>query len=87
MEMIATLYNLTEGSMPLIGVGGVFTAADAWEMISAGASLLQVYTGFIYEGPTIARKINDGLRRLASDAGFVSLDEAVGSRAAEYSLY
>ena len=84
MKMIATLYNLTDGSLPLIGVGGVFTAEDAWEMISAGASLLQIYTGFIYEGPAIARRINDGLRRLISDQGFVSLDEAVGSRAKEF---
>ena len=83
-EMIATLYKLTEGSMPLIGVGGIFTAVDAWEMITAGASLVQIYTGFIYEGPAIARKINDGLRRLVSEAGFVSLDEAVGSRAHEF---
>lgn len=83
LEMIATLYNMTDGSMPLIGVGGVFTAEDAWEMISAGASLLQIYTGFIYEGPAVARKINDGLRRIISDKGFVSLDEAVGSRAKE----
>jgi dihydroorotate dehydrogenase len=53
-------------------------------MISAGASLVQVYTGFIYEGPGIAKKINDGLRRLLSMKGFVSLDEAVGSRAEEF---
>jgi dihydroorotate dehydrogenase len=83
LEMIATLYNMTEGSLPLVGVGGVFTAHDAWEMISAGASLVQVYTGFIYEGPAIAGKINDGLRRIVSDKGFVSLDEVVGSRAKE----
>jgi dihydroorotate dehydrogenase len=83
-EMIATLYNLTGGSMPLIGVGGIFTAEDAWEMISAGASLIQIYTGFIYEGPAIARKINEGLRRIISSEGFVSLDEAVGSRAKEF---
>ncbi len=80
-QMIGRLYNLTEGSMPLIGVGGIFSAEDAWEVISAGASLIQVYTGFIYEGPSIARKINDGLRRIISSEGFVSLDEAVGSRA------
>ena len=83
-EMIARLYNLTEGEMPLIGVGGIFTAEDAWEMIGAGASLLQVYTGFIYEGPSIAKKINEGLRRIISSKGFVSLDEAVGSRAKEF---
>ena len=69
--------------MPLIGVGGIFTAQDAWEMISAGASLVQVYTGLIYEGPSIAKKINEGLRRIISSAGLVSLDEAVGCRATE----
>lgn len=84
-QMIATLYNMTEGSLPLIGVGGIFNAEDAWEMISAGAGLVQIYTGFIYEGPTIARKINEGLRRIVAGKGFVSLDEAVGSRAKEIS--
>jgi dihydroorotate dehydrogenase len=83
-EVIAKLYNLGAGTMPLIGVGGIFTAEDAWEMISAGASLVQIYTGFIYEGPTIARQINEGLRRIVSRQGFVSLDEAVGSRAQEF---
>jgi dihydroorotate dehydrogenase len=82
-QVIANLYNLTQGEMPLIGVGGIFTAEDAWEMISAGASLLQIYTGFIYEGPGIVRNINEGLRRIISSKGFVSLDEAVGHRATE----
>jgi dihydroorotate dehydrogenase len=82
-EVVATLYKLTGGSMPIIGVGGVFTATDAWKMFSAGASLLQIYTGFIYEGPSIAKKINEGLRRIISSEGFVSLDEAVGYRAKE----
>lgn len=82
-QVIATLYNLTGGSLPLIGVGGIFTPEDAWEMICAGASLVQVYTGLIYEGPSVARSINDGLRRIVSRAGYVSLDEAVGCRAAE----
>ena len=83
-EMIARLYKMTEGTLPLIGVGGIFNAEDAWEMISAGASLLQVYTGLIYEGPAIARNINEGLRKIISSKGFVSLDEAVGSRANEF---
>ena len=82
-EMIARLYNMTDGALPLVGVGGIFTAEDAWEMVSAGASLLQIYTGFIYEGPSIAKKINEGLRRIIADQGFVSFDEAVGSRAKE----
>ena len=80
-EVIQMIYRLTNGSLPIIGVGGVFTAEDAWEKICAGASLIQLYTGFIYEGPGIARNINEGLRRILSKEGFVSLDEAVGSRA------
>lgn len=80
-EVIRTIYRLTNGSLPIIGVGGVFTAEDAWEKICAGASLIQLYTGFIYEGPGVARNINEGLRRILSKEGFVSLDEAVGSRA------
>ena len=83
-KAIATLYNLTRGTLPIIGVGGIFDANDAWELIAAGASLIQVYTGFIYEGPSIAKEINEGLRRIVSREGFVSFDEAVGSRAADY---
>jgi dihydroorotate dehydrogenase len=78
--MVAKVHKLTGGSLPVIGVGGIFTAEDAWEMIAAGASLIQVYTGFIYEGPSMVARINDGLRHIVSREGFVSLDEAVGSR-------
>jgi dihydroorotate dehydrogenase len=80
-DMISTLYHLTHGSMPLIGVGGVFTAEDAWEKICAGASLVQLYTGFIYLGPGIVRDINEGLEKILAQEGFRSLDDAVGSRA------
>lgn len=83
-KVVATLYNLTGGTLPIIGVGGIFNADDAFEMIAAGASLIQIYTGFIYEGPSIARDINEGLRRIVSREGFVSLDEAVGCRASNY---
>lgn len=82
-QMIARLYRLTEGKIPLIGVGGIFTAEDAWEKIAAGASLVQLYTGFIYQGPRIAKEINEGLVRLLSANGFRTLDEAVGHRAKE----
>jgi len=83
-EVIARLYKLTQGAIPLVGVGGIFSAADAWEKICVGASLVQVYTGFIYEGPRIARTINEGLVQLLKRGGFKSLDEAVGSKAIEY---
>jgi dihydroorotate dehydrogenase len=77
-KMIAQLYELTGGRIPLIGVGGIFNADDAWEKISAGASLVQLYTGFIYQGPTIAKQINEGLSRILAREGFASLDAAVG---------
>ncbi|MFL6227756.1 MAG: quinone-dependent dihydroorotate dehydrogenase [Pyrinomonadaceae bacterium] len=82
-KMIANLYRLTRGSLTIVGVGGVFTAGDAWEKICAGASLVQLYTGFVYQGATVARDINDGLRRLLDQSGFRHLDEAVGCRAEE----
>ena len=82
-QIIGSLYELTEGKIPLIGVGGIFTPADAWEKIAAGASLIQLYTGFIYQGPRIAKEINQGLSKYVRDNGFRSLDEAVGHRAKE----
>lgn len=80
-EVISQIYRLTRGELPIVGVGGVFTAADAWEKICAGASLIQLYTGFIYEGPAVARRINEGLFEVLQREGFRSLDEAVGCRA------
>lgn len=78
-EVISTIYRYSSGNLPVIGVGGVFSAEDAFEKIAAGASLVQAYTGFIYSGPTFARDVNEGLARILKDRGFSSLDEAVGS--------
>lgn len=80
-QMIAELYQLTGGRIPLIGVGGIFTAQDAWEKICAGASLVQLYTGFIYKGPRIVRQINEGLVEILRREGFTNLEAAVGSQA------
>jgi dihydroorotate dehydrogenase len=82
-EMIAALYRLTGGKLTIIGVGGIFSAVDAWEKICAGASLVQLYTGFIYEGVGVVRAINEGLEEMLKQHGLRSLDEAVGCRAAE----
>lgn len=60
-EIIRALHRLTGGRVPIIGVGGIFNAADAREKFEAGASLLQLYTGFVYEGPLVVRKICEGL--------------------------
>ena len=84
-KIIAQLYGLTSGRIPLIGVGGIFTAEDAWEKISAGASLVQLYTGLIYQGPNVAQKINEGLSRILAREGFANLDAAVGHRAKQLS--
>ena len=80
-EVIRALYRLSRGTIKIIGVGGIFDAADAREKICAGASLVQLYTGFIYEGVTAARDINEGLAELLRREGFRTLDEAVGCRA------
>ncbi len=79
-KMIAELYELTNGRIPLIGVGGIFTAEDAWEKICAGASLVQLYTGFIYQGPGVVRQINQGLVRILEREGFDKIDKAVGCK-------
>jgi dihydroorotate dehydrogenase len=84
-RIVAQLYRLTRGKVPIVGVGGIFTAEDAWEKISAGASLIQLYTGFIYRGPGIAREINQGLQRILSREGLPNLDAAVGCRAEDRS--
>ncbi len=65
--------------VPVVGVGGVSDAAGAYEKIRAGASLVQLYTGLVYEGPGIARDINRGLLELLDRDGFGSIAEAIGT--------
>ncbi|MBI2411008.1 MAG: quinone-dependent dihydroorotate dehydrogenase [Candidatus Kerfeldbacteria bacterium] len=78
-KSIAHLYRMTK--KPIIGVGGIFTATDAYEKIRAGAALVQIYTGMIYEGPGIAKTINQRLVQLLKRDGFSSVTEAVGTAA------
>ena len=78
-EVISAIYKYSKGKLPIIGVGGIFTAEDAFRKIACGASLLQAYTGFVYQGLTFARDINRGLKQILKERGFNSLDEAVGS--------
>jgi dihydroorotate dehydrogenase len=78
-EVIRHLYRQTQGTLPIIGVGGIFNAEDAWEKITAGASLVQLYTGLVYEGPGVTKRIVDGLRQRLEASGFASLREAVGT--------
>lgn len=80
-EIVRHLYRQTRGALPIIGVGGIFNAADAWEKITAGASLVQIYTGLIYEGPAINREIVRGLSRRMAQNAFTTWPQAVGSAA------
>ena len=77
-EVIQFIWRQTDGRLPIIGVGGVFTAEDAWRKITAGASLLQVYTGWIYEGPGMVRRILEGLLHKLAENNLASISEAVG---------
>jgi dihydroorotate dehydrogenase len=77
-EVIRFIYQQTQGQLPIIGVGGIFTAEDAWEKITAGASLIQVYTGWIYEGPWMVRRILQRLVQKLEERGLNSIAEAVG---------
>ena len=78
-EVIRFIWQQTEGKLPIIGVGGIFTADDAWEKITAGATLIQVYTGWVYEGPWMVRRILHGLLNKLEENGFNSISEAIGS--------
>ena len=74
------LSNQAQGKLPLIGVGGIFTAEDAWEKICAGASLVQIYTGMVYEGPGVAKAVVKGLKEKVAAHGLKNIAEAVGSK-------
>ena len=76
---IRRVFQLSGGRLPIIGVGGVFTAEDAYEKIRAGASLVQVYTGFIYQGPTLPLDLCHGLEQLLRPDGHEHVSQAVGA--------
>ncbi len=78
-DIVRYLYRHTEGKLPIVGVGGVFNANDVFEKLAAGASLVQVYTGLIYEGPLLAQRINRDLVGLMQRHGFESIAQVVGN--------
>ena len=77
--MISQLRRSTDNDLPLIGVGGISSAKSAWERITAGASLIQIYTGWIFEGPTLVPNILDGLTLQMKKHGFRNIKEVIGS--------
>jgi dihydroorotate dehydrogenase len=79
LEVVSLVHRTAGARLPVVGVGGVFGADEAWAMIRAGASLVQVWTGFIYRGPGIARDINRGLLARLRREGMRSIADAVGT--------
>jgi dihydroorotate dehydrogenase len=80
-QITARIFRRTEGSFPIVGVGGIFTADDAWSRIRAGASLVQLYTGLVYGGPGVVRQINTGLAERLRAANARGVDDVIGSDA------
>ncbi|CAG2203830.1 DHODH [Mytilus edulis] len=78
-KTISDMYRLTEGKVPIIGVGGIGSGEDAYDKIKEGASLVQLYTALIYQGPPVIGKINRELSELLIKDGYKSITEAVGA--------
>lgn len=79
-KMISSIYRKTKGKFTIIGCGGVFSAEDAYEKITLGASLIELITGMIFEGPQLISQINLELAGILRENGFTNIKEAVGSR-------
>lgn len=77
-EIISKIYRQTQGKLPIIGSGGIFTGADAYEKIKSGASLIQIYTSMIYRGPSVAKHINQEILTLLEKDGLTNITEAIG---------
>jgi dihydroorotate dehydrogenase len=80
-EVVRKVFRLTEGKLPIIGSGGIFTAQDAYDKIRAGATLVEVYSALIYEGPELIGRLNEGLHVLLKRDGFTHISQAIGADA------
>jgi len=78
-RVLGEIYRLTQGRVPLIGVGGIGGAAEAYAKIRAGASLVQLYTALVYQGPGLIAEINTGLAEMLRRDGFSRISEAIGA--------
>ena len=79
LQRLRDFRKISQGKMPLIGVGGITSADDAYNRIKAGASLVQIYSALVYEGPGLAAKINTGLLQRLDQDGFSNIAEAIGT--------
>lgn len=78
-ELIRRIYQNTMGKLPIIACGGVFTGQDAFEKITAGASLIQIHSSLIFEGPNVVNRINKELAEILREKGYKSVMDAVGT--------
>ena len=85
-KIIAYLYKHSEGAYKIVGVGGIFNGRDAYKKIKAGANLVQMITGFIYNGPTSVKEINQELDRLLQKDKYKHISQAIGKEADKYTL-
>lgn len=83
-QLIAQMYKLTKGKIPIIGVGGIASGADAYEKIEAGASFVQIYTALVYEGPGLVNQIKAELSNILREKGYSNVKDAVGSNYTNY---
>ena len=77
-EFIRSIYRITDGKFPIVGVGGIMNAEHAWQKITAGASLLQAYSAFVFQGPSISKDIVKGLKKKLREHNFTSIEQAIG---------
>ena len=77
-EFIRLIYRITDGKFPIVGVGGIMNAEHAWQKITAGASLLQAYSAFVFQGPSISKDIVKGLKKKLREHNFTSIEQAIG---------
>jgi dihydroorotate dehydrogenase len=78
LEVVNLLYDYTESKIPIVGVGGIDSPESAWDMINSGASLIQLYSALVFQGPSVVSHIVKGLKRKVKENNFLNIQEAVG---------
>ena len=80
LEVVSMLYDYTDSKVPIVGVGGIDSVDSAWDMITSGASLIQLYSALVFKGPSITSRIVKGLNTNVKENNFSNISEAVGSK-------
>jgi dihydroorotate dehydrogenase len=78
LEVVNLLYGHLDSRIPIVGVGGIDSVDSAWDMINSGASLIQLYSALVFQGPSIVSHIVKGLKKRVKENNFLSIEEAVG---------